>query len=141
MLIEARVENERGRHTATLTTNGAAYTIPLQSQSLGFGSRTNGGELLCLALATCYCNDIYREAAALSIEVVRVEVDAFAEFGGPGLPASRVFYRAVVVARTSEAQIRELILHTDRVAEIHNTLRKGIPVQLESFVATSAGWQ
>jgi hypothetical protein len=28
----------------------------------GGGSSANGGELLCLALATCYCNDVYREA-------------------------------------------------------------------------------
>lgn len=139
MLVEARVENERGRHTATLTTNRASHAIPIPSQASGFGSRANGGELLCLALATCYCNDIYREAVRLGIEVVRVEVDAFAEFGEPGMPASRVCYRATVAARASEDRIGELILHTDRVGEIHNTLRKGMAVQLESFVARSVG--
>ena len=139
MLIEARVENERGQHTATLTTDRASHAIPIPSHASGFGSRANGGELLCLALATCYCNDIYREAARLRIEVVRVEVDACAEFGEPGMPASRVFYRAMVVARASENTIRELILHTDRIAEIHNTLRKGMAVQLESFVARGIG--
>lgn len=137
MLIEARVENERGQHTATLTTNRVSHAIPIRSQTTGFGSRANGGELLCLALATCYCNDIYREATRFDIDVVRVEVDAFAEFGEPGMPASRVFYRAMVAARASEERIRELILHTDQVAEIHNTLRKGMAVQLESFVARS----
>ena len=97
------------------------------------------GELLCLALATCYCNDIYREAEKLKIEVVRVEVEAFAEFGKAGMPASRLSYRAAVTARAPEEQIRALILQTDRVAEIQNTLRKGTPVLLESFIATSVG--
>jgi len=50
-----------------------------------------------------------------------------------------VFYRATVAARASEDRVGELILHTDRVAEIHNTLRKGMAVELESFVARSVG--
>jgi organic hydroperoxide reductase OsmC/OhrA len=137
MRIDARVDNERGRHTATLTTGHLSQAIPIQPRSSGLGSSANGGELLCLALATCYCNDIYREAERMGIEVVRVEVDASAEFGEPGMPASRVSYRARVTARAPEAQIRELILHTDRIAEIQNTLRKGMPVQLESYAAAS----
>jgi organic hydroperoxide reductase OsmC/OhrA len=135
VFIEARVESERGRHTAALATQGVRHTLTIQPRPSGFGSSANGGELLCLALATCYCNDIYREAEKLAIEVVRAEVDAFAEFGEPGAPATRLFYRTKVVARAPETRIRELILHTDRMAEVHNTLRKGIPVELESFVA------
>jgi organic hydroperoxide reductase OsmC/OhrA len=141
VLIEARIENERGRHGATLITNGVAHSIPLQPRPSGFGSAANGGELLCLALATCYCNDIYREAEKSGIEVVRVEVDAFAEFGEPGSPARRVFYRPTVTARASETRIRELILHTDRVAEIHNTLRRGMRVELDGFIAKDADQQ
>lgn len=135
MLIEARVENERGRHAAQLTTDGTRHSIAIQPRPSGFGSAANGGELLCLALATCYCNDIYREAQKSGIEVVRVEVDAFAEFSEPGAPASRMSYRATVTARASETRIRELILHTDRVAEVHNTLRKGMRVELEKIIA------
>jgi len=141
MLVEARVENERGRHAAVLATDGTSHAIPVQPRPSGFGSAANGGELLCLALATCYCNDIYREAARFGIEIVRVEVDASAEFGEPGMPASRVLYCTTVIARAPETQIRELILHTDGVAEIQNTLRKGMPVELKSFVATSIGPQ
>lgn len=36
-----------------------------------------------------------------------------------------------------EASICELITHTDKVAEIQNTLRLGLPVTLESFLAVS----
>jgi uncharacterized OsmC-like protein len=35
---------------------------------------------LFLALASCYCNDIYREAAKRNIKVERVEVNC----GAPG---------------------------------------------------------
>lgn len=138
MFIEARVESERGLHTAMLATQGVRHALSIPPRRSGFGSSANGGELLCLAVATCYCNDIYREAERLGIEVLRVEVDASAEFGEPGAPASRLSYRASVTARAPEARIRELILHTDRVAEIHNMLRKGIPVELETFVVRQA---
>ena len=47
----------------------------------GFGSSATGGELLCLALATCFCNDFYRKAEKQAITVIRVEVEVKAEFG------------------------------------------------------------
>ena len=59
------------------------------------------------------------------------------EFGAEGEPARNVSYRAKVTAQASEAQIRELLSHTDRVAEIHNTLRLETPVILSGIeVAT-----
>jgi len=64
-----------------------------------------------------------------------VEVEG--EFGAEGAPARNVSYRAKVTAQASEAQIRELMSHTDRVAEIQNTLRVETPVLLSSIeVAT-----
>jgi uncharacterized OsmC-like protein len=44
------------------------------------GSSANGGEPLFLALASCYCNDIYRETAKRNIEVERVEVNGEGDF-------------------------------------------------------------
>ena len=137
MLIEARVDNQRDRHDVVLSTNGNAHAIAIAPRASGFGSTANGGELLCLALASCYCNDVYREAHAKGLDVVRVEVDVKSEFGAPGEPASRISYTVHVAARASEAAIRELIEHTDRVAEVQNTLRRGMAVVLERFVAES----
>jgi uncharacterized OsmC-like protein len=102
------------------------------------GSLANGGELLFLALATCYCNDVYREAAKRGIAVERVEVEVEGEFGGVGEPARNVTYHARVTARASEANIQELMAHTDRVAEIQNTLRVETPVRLGRVVAVQA---
>ena len=137
MLIQASVENERGRHGVVLTTNGNAHSLSISPRASGFGSVANGGELLCLAMATCYCNDVYREAQKRAIEVIRVDVEAQAEFGDPGASASRLSYRVTVLARAPEREIRDLILHTDGVAEVQNTLRRGMSVQLESFNAVS----
>ena len=137
MLISATIDSAVKRHLVTLTTSGKSHTLDIQPRASGLGSSANGGELLCLAMATCYCNDIYREAGKRGIEILGVEVHADAEFEAEGAPAKRLAYRVVVRANAPEASIRELITHTDRVAEVQNTLRLGIPVTLESFTAVS----
>jgi organic hydroperoxide reductase OsmC/OhrA len=131
MRIAAHVTNRKEAHSVSLETDGLTRALEVPPKSGGFGSSANGGELLCLALATCFCNDIYREAAKRGIVVSRVDVEARAEFGSPGEAARSLHYRAQVHGHGTEQEIRELMLHTDRVAEIQNTLRKGTPVRFE----------
>ncbi|MCS7171991.1 MAG: OsmC family protein [Armatimonadetes bacterium] len=130
-------ENQRssakyeGQHHVTLSTNENVHFLFLPGP-LVFGSSVNGGELLFLAFATCYCNDIYREAARrnITVERVEVEVQVQSDFGAEGEPAQNVIYRATVTAKASEEEVRALMIHTDRVAEIQNTLRVETPVAL-----------
>lgn len=133
MKISARVQNSEGQHQVTLSTNQNIHSIDIPPKPTGFGSTANGGELLFLALATCYCNDIYREAAKRGIKVERVEVEVDGDFGAEGEPARNVTYRASVTAQASEEQVRALMKHTDQVAEIQNTLRVGVPVTLSDL--------
>lgn len=137
MRIGARVQNSQNHHRVKPRTDEATHAIEILPKATGFGSRTNGGELLFLALATCYCNDIYREAARREIEVEQVEVEVDGDFGADGEPATNVTYRARVAARAGEDQIRELMAHTDRVAEIQNTVRAATPVSLSQIEVTS----
>ena len=90
----------------------------------------NGGEFLMLALATCYCNDLFREAARLGIVIEAAEVEASAEFPGIGLAATNLRYRARIQSPASEAEVARLLRETDAVAEVHNTIRSGVPVEL-----------
>ena len=138
MNISAKVLNSEGEHEAVVTTNGVAQSLAIPPKSSGFGSSANGGELLFLALATCYCNDIYREAAQQGVRVEQVEVEVAGQFGAAGEPASHVTYRARVVADAPEAEIRELMLRTDALAEIQNTLRVATLVALDEVEAVSA---
>ena len=137
MQISARVENSAGQHQVTLETNGQPRTLAIPPRATGFGSSANGGELLFLALATCYCNDLYREAAKRGISVSAVTVEVTGEFGAEGEPARQVTYRARVAAQASEAAILDLMRATDQVAEIQNTLRVGRPVTLSRLEAES----
>src|SRR5512144_1612576 len=127
MKISAYVQNSAGEHLVTLRTNEDTHTLMIPPKPSGFGSSANGGELLFLALATCYCNDVYREAAKRGLSVEQVAVEVEGDFGAEGEPAKNVTYRASVAARASEAEIEDLMRTVDRVAEIHNTLRVATP--------------
>ena len=135
MKISAKVENSENQHQVILTTNDNSHSIVIPPKSTGFGSSANGGELLFLALATCYCNDIYREAKKRNIEIQKVEVEVNGDFGAEGEPAQNVTYKAKVYAKANanEEEIRELMKHTDTVAEIQNTLRVLTPVTLSEI--------
>ena len=50
-------------------TSGATQVLAIRPKADGRGSAVNGGELLMLALATCFCNDLYREAERLRIPI------------------------------------------------------------------------
>ena len=132
MKIIAKVENSKNNHQVTLQTNDNVHSITIPPKSTGYGSNANGGELLFLALATCYCNDLYREAAKRNIKVERVEVKVEGDFGAEGEPAKNVTYQAKVFAQASEDEIHELMRFTDTVAEIQNSLRVGTPVVLSN---------
>lgn len=136
--ISASVANQQGDHQVILSTNDQPHTITIPPKTSGMGSSANGGELLFLALATCYCNDIYREAAKRDIVVRRVEVEVSGEFDSvPGSIAQGLSYSATVEADASEEDILELMRHTDTVAEIQNTLRQGVNVVLASAKAVT----
>jgi len=134
----ARLANSHNVNIVSLTTGDRSTTIPIPPKPSGFGSSASGGELLVLALATCYCNDIYREAARLGIEVTGVEVECGADFPAEGQPASGISYSARITAKASETQIRELARMTDQRAEIHATVRAAIPVSLAEVEAIPA---
>ena len=140
MKIKANIQNSQGQHHVILTTNDNSHSIIIPPKSSGLGSSANGGELLFLALATCYCNDLYREAAKRNILVEKVEVEVSGDFGAEGEGAKNVSYSAKVHAKGAEEEIRALMLYTDTVAEIQNTLRAGTNVKLSGIeIAISSG--
>lgn len=130
MQITAKVVNSSGAHRVSVGTDESSRQLAIAPKADGQGSSVNGGEFLMLALATCYCNDLYREARRLGIAIEGVEVEACAEFPGIGLAATRITYRARVQSPASADEVRQLLRETDAVAEIHNTVRTGVPVRL-----------
>ncbi|MGV3560841.1 OsmC family protein [Larkinella arboricola] len=130
MKLSARIESALNQHDITVQTNGASKTVEIAPKPSGYGSSVNGGELLLLALATCFCNDIYREAAKRNLTVSGVTVEVTGEFGADGEPGSNFQYKARVSSDAPPAEIDALIRHTDQIAEVHNTLRNGLNITL-----------
>ena len=135
MKISAQVRNRAGSHDIEVKTEGTLHPLAIAPKASGQGSSVNGGELLLLALATCCCNDIYREAAKRGIKVDQVEVEVNGDFGPEGAPGRNLTYMVKVSAEASQEVIRALVEDTDRVVEIHNTLRGGTPVTLSGIEA------
>jgi uncharacterized OsmC-like protein len=130
VVITAKVENSFNENLVKVQTNDTAQELTIPGKSTGMGSSVNGGELLCLALATCFCNNIYREAKKKNISVTKVIVEASAEFSSAGEPGYNIHYKAKLEGDASDEELIELIRHTDKVAEIQNTLRSGVKVSL-----------
>ncbi|MDO3627743.1 OsmC family protein [Mucilaginibacter sp. BT774] len=128
--MSATIKSSLNQHNIEVQTNGAVKEMHIAAKSTGYGSSINGGELLLLSLATCFCNDIYREAAKRAIKVDGVEVEVTGEFGAEGEPGYNFQYKANVISDTPKHEIDALIAYTDQVAEIHNTLRKGLNITL-----------
>lgn len=130
MKISATVRNTYKIHEARVSTDNVVQSLDVPMKTTGKGSAINGGEFLMLALATCYCNDLYREAERLHIAINSIEVEASADFPGIGLAATNIRYSARVLSTAPDDVIEDLLRRTDAVAEIHNTIRSGVPVQL-----------
>ncbi|MBT1689921.1 OsmC family protein [Dawidia soli] len=130
MKITAKLENHFNYHAVTVETDGVARDVSIPGKVAGFGSAVNGGELLCLALATCFCNDLYREAHRQALVIRRVTVEASAEFRAEGQPGYNFQYKVHAEGDATDEQIDALIRHTDTVSEIQNTLRRGSSVVL-----------
>jgi organic hydroperoxide reductase OsmC/OhrA len=133
--ITARVKNAGSSHEVSVTTAGTTQCLSVPARSAGPGSSVNGGEFLMLALATCFCNDIYREAGRLKIPVDAVEVEARADFDGVGLTATNITYRARIASPAPNDAVATLLRETDAVAEVHNTVRAGVSVALVPWEA------
>lgn len=130
MMVSAKVRNTPSEHKVAVSTGSLERELSVSAKAEGRGSSVSGGEFLMAALATCYCNDIFREAAALGISVSSVFVEAVGEFPAAGQPASSIEYRASVEADASAEEISRLLAHTDSVAEVHLTIRRGLDVRL-----------
>lgn len=135
----ATVQNAENVHSITVKTGDhAPQSIVIPLKSGGFGSSVNGGEALVLAVATCYCNDIYREAKQQGMRVRQVTVEVNGDYDSvPGHIIENITYHVTVEADASQDAIENLIRHTDIVAEIHNTLRQGTNVTLKGVTAVS----
>lgn len=130
MKVSATVKSSVDHHEIVVKTNEKEKVMQLSARSSGHESSITGSELLMLSLATCFCDEIYREAGKRNLQISGVEVIVNGEFGAEGEQGTHFTCSMKVASNEPEDEINDLILHTDQAAEIPKTLRKGISVKL-----------
>ena len=88
-----------------------------------------GAHLLHLAAAGCVLNDLYREAAALGLELHGVRVTATGGFDPATWQSTGIGYSVEVSSDAAAEQLARLLDTVDQVAEIPRAMRAGAPVQ------------
>ena len=124
------IRNVSGTSLAVGSSGPRTITIDRTKESGGLGLGFNGGELLLLAIGGCYSNDLFREAAKRDLVINNVQVTVSADWAGDPLLAQNVSFSVTVEGHATEQEILDLIRHTDRVAEIPNSLRLGTEVKI-----------
>ena len=88
-----------------------------------------GAHLLHLAAAGCVLNDLYREAAALGIELTGARVIAAGGFDTATWQSTGIDYSVQVSSGAPADQIAHLLEVVDQVAEIPQAIRAGATVR------------
>ena len=104
----------------------------------GGGLGFNGGQLLYMAIAACWSNDLYREAATMDIELDGVEVTVDGDFPARGSGSTPISVNVVVRSSAPEDRVRELIAEVEQLAEIPRAIREGPEITLNATVEGSA---
>jgi hypothetical protein len=117
MKISATLKSKHNQLETAVHTNGNSRSLAIAPKANGLGSSVNGG-------------DLYREAAKRNITLTSVEVVSTGDFGAEGEPGSNFQYQVSILADAPASEIETLIRHTDQVAEVHNTLRRGLEITL-----------
>jgi uncharacterized OsmC-like protein len=111
--------------------SGAAVRFPHRwtPQGVTVEGDFTGGHLLHLAAAGCVLNDLYREAAALGIELTGARVTAAGGFDSDTWQSSGIGYTVQVSSDAPDGELAHLLAVVDEVAEIPRALRAGTTVR------------
>jgi uncharacterized OsmC-like protein len=114
-----------------MSASSAAVRFPHRWTSGGVTVEADftGGHLLHLAAAGCVLNDVYREAAALGIELTGVRVTAAGGFDTTAWQSTGIDYSVEVSSDAPADQVAHLLEVVDQVAEIPRAIRAGAAVR------------
>jgi organic hydroperoxide reductase OsmC/OhrA len=118
---------------AAIGTAGAHSVIAdrPQGKAGGMGLGFNGGELLALALGGCICNDLQVLADEAGSTISDLTVSVTIEFGGQPSRATNVVMK-IDCALADGSDPSELIERAKALTNIANSLRSGVPVEIET---------
>ena len=119
-----------GGPTAVASSGSYSVITDRPATAGGRGLGFSGGQLLYAAIAGCYSNDLYREAATMGIALRRVSLTVDGDFPKRGEPSTPITVDLEVEGDAPAERLRELVDLVDRIAEIPNSIRGTTPVTL-----------
>jgi organic hydroperoxide reductase OsmC/OhrA len=112
-------------------------TVDRPAAAGGGGLGFNGGQLLYLAIAACWSNDLYREATTMGIELDGVEIVVDGDFPARGAGATPISVELTVRSPAPEAEIEALIAEVECVAEIPMAIRESPEITIRTTIESS----
>lgn len=122
----------------TLRGPGVTLAHAWTSEGIAADPVTNGAQVLHLAVAVCVLNDVFREAAALGVDVRGVLVTADGGFD-EDWRSTGVSYAVDVDAPAALDDVARLLARVDDVAEVPRALRHGTTVTRAGSPPDGAG--
>jgi uncharacterized OsmC-like protein len=128
--MDSRFEVRVGAGTM-MSPSGTAVRFPHRWTEGGVTVEADftGGHVLHLAVASCVLNDVYREAAALGIDVTGVRVTAAGGFDTATWQSTGIDYSVEVSSDAPSDRLAHLLALVDQVAEIPQAIRAGAIVR------------
>jgi uncharacterized OsmC-like protein len=111
-------------------------TVDRPAAAGGGGLGFSGGQLLYMAIAACWSNDLYREAATMGIELHGVEITVDGDFPARGEGSTPITVDVLVRSPAPEERVRELVAEVERVAEIPRAISEGPPIEIRPTIET-----
>jgi uncharacterized OsmC-like protein len=114
-----------------MSPSGTAVRFPHRWTDAGVTVEADftGGHVLHLAVASCVLNDVYREAAALGVDVTGVRVTAAGGFDTATWQSTGIDYSVEVSSDAPADRLAHLLSVVDQIAEIPQAIRAGAAVR------------
>jgi putative redox protein len=103
----------------------------------GDGLGYSGGQVLVLAVGTCFYNNLYYAADERGINIRSVELEVSSGWTEEPKVSSGIVINAKVEADASPADIEELIHQANHVSTVSNSVRQGTTVSMGSVQIVS----
>jgi uncharacterized OsmC-like protein len=138
-MFEVEVRNVAGEATAVGSAGPYTLVVDRPADGGGRGLGFNGGQLLYLAVAGCFSNDLFREARADGIQLDRVVVRVHGDFEGDPPVSTAITIDVEIEGGAPHERLANLVGRVDEIAEIPNSLRRGTKVALGDVRIGGAG--
>lgn len=102
----------------------------------GMGLGFNGGQLLALAIGGCFCNDLRYVAEEMGVTLGKIAVTVTLSLEGKPLLANSATMKVSCVTLDG-SDPAEIITRAGAVSTVSNSLRRGVPVSIETDAAAT----